>query len=69
MTRDEILDNLWGVDYVAESNVVDRHIRNLRIKLQNRSCQQRYIATVPGHGYRFERADGDTPSIPSSRAG
>lgn len=35
LTRDEILDNLWGADYVAESNVVDRHIRNLRIKLQN----------------------------------
>ena len=28
MTRDEILDNLWGVDFMAESNVVDRHIRN-----------------------------------------
>jgi DNA-binding response OmpR family regulator len=53
LTRDEILDNLWGADYVAESNVVDRHIRNLRIKLQNHSRQRRYIATVPGRGYRF----------------
>ena len=35
LTRDEILDHLWGVDYVAESNVVDRHVRNLRAKLQN----------------------------------
>ena len=34
MTRDEILDHLWGVDFVA-SNVVDRHVRNLRAKLQN----------------------------------
>ena len=53
LTRDEILDHLWGVDYVAESNVVDRHIRNLRIKLQNHSRRPRYIATVPGRGYRF----------------
>ena len=53
LTRDEILDNLWGADYVAESNVVDRHIRNLRMKLQNHSRQRRYIATVPGRGYRF----------------
>jgi DNA-binding response OmpR family regulator len=30
MTRDEILDHLWGVDFVAESNVVDRHVRILR---------------------------------------
>jgi DNA-binding response OmpR family regulator len=35
VTRDEILDALWGVDYVSESNVVDRHVRNLRVKLQN----------------------------------
>jgi DNA-binding response OmpR family regulator len=53
LTRDEILDSLWGADYVASSNIVDRHIRNLRIKLQNHSCQRRYIATVPGRGYRF----------------
>jgi DNA-binding response OmpR family regulator len=52
LTRDEILDYLWGADYVAQSNVVDRHIRNLRVKLQNHS-RWRYIATVPGHGYRF----------------
>jgi len=54
LTRDEILDHLWGADYVAGSNVVDRHIHNLRVKLQNHSKRQRYIATVPGRGYRFE---------------
>lgn len=53
MTRDEILDYLWGADYVAESNIVDRHIRNLRVKLQNHSGRRRYIVTVPGRGYRF----------------
>lgn len=53
LTRDEILNYLWGVDYVAESNVVDRHIRNLRIKLQNHSRRPRYIVTVHGRGYRF----------------
>ena len=53
LTRDEILDHLWGVDYAAESNVVDRHVRNLRAKLQNSWRRPRYIATVPGQGYRF----------------
>jgi DNA-binding response OmpR family regulator len=53
LTRDEILDYLWGADYVAQSNVVDRHIRNLRVKLQNNPERPRYIATVPGRGYRF----------------
>lgn len=66
LTRDEILDALWGVDFVADSNVVDRHVRNLRIKLQNDWRRPRYIETVPGRGYRFvpttadEGDEGDT---------
>ena len=37
LTRQEILDAVWATDFVAESNVVIRHIRSLRIKLQNDS--------------------------------
>ena len=69
VTRDEILDGVWGTDFVAESNVVDRHIRSLRIKLQNGYRDPRFIATVPGMGCRFiptfsnegwtSRRDGD----------
>ena len=67
LTRDEILDALWGVDYLADSNVVDRHIRNLRAKLQNNWRRPRYIATVPGRGYRFIPTDtGDGPTLPST---
>ena len=51
--RDEILDALWGVDFVTESNIVDRHVRGLRAKLQNDWRRPRFIATVPGQGYRF----------------
>jgi DNA-binding response OmpR family regulator len=53
LTRDEILDALWGMDFAAESNVVDRHIRALRGKLQDDWHKPRFIATVPGRGYRF----------------
>lgn len=53
VTRDEILDAIWGPDFVAESNIVDRHVRSLRIKLQNDYRHPRFIATVPGKGYRF----------------
>src|SRR5689334_16966330 len=53
VTREQILDTIWGTDFVAESNIVDRHIRSLRIKLQNDYRHRRFIATVPGHGYRF----------------
>jgi len=67
LTRDEILDALWGVDFVADSNVVDRHVRNLRIKLQNDWRRPRYISTVPGRGYRFlptTADEGDTAPPP-----
>lgn len=53
VTREEILDSVWGTDFVAESNIVDRHIRSLRIKLQNDYRRPRFIETVPGKGYRF----------------
>jgi DNA-binding response OmpR family regulator len=53
VTREEILDAIWGTDFVAESNIVDRHVRSLRIKLQNDYRQPRFIATVSGQGYRF----------------
>jgi DNA-binding response OmpR family regulator len=52
VTRKEILHVIWGAD-VGESNVVDRHIRSLRIKLQNDYRHPRFIATVPREGYRF----------------
>jgi two-component system KDP operon response regulator KdpE len=53
LTREQILDALWGTDFVIESNVVDRHVRALRAKLQNDWHKPRYIETVPGAGYRF----------------
>jgi DNA-binding response OmpR family regulator len=53
VTREEILDAVWGTDFLAESNIVDRHIRSLRIKLQDDYRHPRFIATVPGKGYRF----------------
>ncbi len=53
VTREEVLDAIWGTDFVAESNIVDRHVRSLRVKLQNDYRKPRFIATVPGKGYRF----------------
>jgi DNA-binding response OmpR family regulator len=62
VSRDEILDALWGVDFVAESNVVDRHVRGLRAKLQNDWRRPRFIATVPGKGYRFIPVMSELPA-------
>jgi two-component system alkaline phosphatase synthesis response regulator PhoP len=64
LTRDEILNHVWGADFIAESNVVDRHVRTLRAKLRDDWRRPRYIATVPGRGYRFVRPSGDGGSQP-----
>jgi DNA-binding response OmpR family regulator len=53
VSREEILDGIRGTDFVAESNIVDRRIRSLRIKLRDDYRHPRFIATVPREGYRF----------------
>ena len=53
VSREEILDTIWGTDFVAESSIVDRHIRRLRLKLHDDYRHPRFIATVRGEGYRF----------------
>ena len=53
VSREEILDAIWGTDFVAESNIVDRHVRSLRVKLQNDYRNPRFIETVRNEGYRF----------------
>jgi len=63
VTCEEILDALGGVDYVAESNIVDRQIRNLRKRLHDDWREPRFIATVPGHGYCFYK-----PSLLTQKA-
>ncbi|GAA0076682.1 response regulator transcription factor [Clostridium sp. CTA-5] len=51
LSREQILDKVWGYDYYGDLRTVDTHINRLRIKLDSKS---NYIHTVRGYGYRFE---------------
>lgn len=51
LTREQILDEVWGYDYYGDFRTVDTHIKRLRIKLDEKS---NLIQTVRGIGYRFE---------------
>jgi DNA-binding response OmpR family regulator len=53
-TRDQILERVWGHDYVGESRTVDVHIRWLREKIQSYPNSPQGIITIRGVGYRFE---------------
>jgi two-component system alkaline phosphatase synthesis response regulator PhoP len=50
LSREQLLENVWGHDYFGELRVVDVHIGHIRQKLGD----DRYISTVRGVGYRFE---------------
>jgi two-component system alkaline phosphatase synthesis response regulator PhoP len=53
MTRDFLLDKIWGYEYIGETRTVDVHIRHLRQKLEEDDKNPRYIETIRGIGYRF----------------
>ncbi len=55
LSRDLILNRVWGFDYVGDSHTVDVHIRWLREKIEEDPSSPKRITTVRGVGYRFER--------------
>ena len=52
-TRDQLMDAVWGYDFVADTSTVTVHIRRLREKIEPDPSQPRYIETVWGMGYRW----------------
>ena len=54
LTRDMLLETVWGYDYGGETRTVDVHIRRLRQKMNEDPSSPRYIHTVHGVGYKVE---------------
>jgi len=55
--RDEILNLIWGYDFVGDSKIVDVNIRRLRAKIEEDPSKPEYIETVWGLGYRWKNQD------------
>lgn len=55
LSRNEILDYVWGKNYFGEIKTVDVHVRRLREKIDDDSTNPKYIETVWGYGYRWRR--------------
>ena len=53
LSREEILDMVWGRDYFGELKIVDVNIRRLRLKIEDNVQNPTYITTVWGYGYRW----------------
>jgi two-component system alkaline phosphatase synthesis response regulator PhoP len=57
LTRETLLDKIWGYEYIGETRTVDVHIRYLRKKIEEDDKNPRFIETIRGVGYRFNPAE------------
>jgi len=53
-TRDFLLEQLWGYDYLGDTRTVDVHMRRLRQKIEEDAANPRFLKTVHGIGYKFQ---------------
>ena len=53
VSRDRLLEKVWGGDYFGSDHVIDVHVANLRKKIETDPSDPRYVQTVRGVGYRF----------------
>lgn len=53
LSRDQLLERVWGYDYLGDSRLVDAHVRRLRVKIEDHPDEPRLILTVRGIGYRL----------------
>ena len=60
MTRDELLDEVWGYDLYPTTRTVDNHIAQLRSKIEKNPAAPRYLVTVHGIGYKLTLAEEKT---------
>ncbi len=54
LTRGQLIDRVWGSDYVGDTKTLDVHVKRLRAKLEPDPSSPRYLITVRGLGYKFE---------------
>ncbi len=54
LTRGQLIDRVWGADYVGDTKTLDVHVKRLRSKIEPQPSTPRHIVTVRGLGYKFE---------------
>ena len=57
LARMQLIDRVWGADYVGDTKTLDVHIKRLRAKIETDPGNPRHIITVRGLGYKFEPGD------------
>ena len=64
LTRDQLIDKVWGSDYFGDTKTLDVHVKRLRAKVESDPSNPARIVTIRGLGYKYER-----PGVSAPRAG
>ncbi len=59
LSREKLLNGVWGYDYVGQTRMIDMHVSHLREKLEPDPKKPKYIETLRGFGYRFNGEPDD----------
>ena len=54
LTRGQLIDRIWGADYVGDTKTLDVHVKRLRSKIEEQPSRPKHLVTVRGLGYKFE---------------
>jgi two-component system, OmpR family, response regulator RegX3 len=56
LTRGQLIDRVWGADYVGDTKTLDVHVKRLRAKIEDDPANPQHLVTVRGLGYKYEAA-------------
>ena len=55
LTRGQLIDRIWGADYVGDTKTLDVHVKRLRSKIEEQPSRPQHLVTVRGLGYKFDQ--------------
>jgi len=55
MTRETLIDRVWGTDYFGDTKTLDVHIKRLRAKVEKDPADPQLVVTIRGLGYKYEK--------------
>ena len=55
MTRETLIDRVWGTDYFGDTKTLDVHVKRLRAKIEKEPAEPQLVVTIRGLGYKYEK--------------
>ena len=55
LTRETLIDRVWGTDYFGDTKTLDVHVKRLRAKIEKEPAEPQLVVTIRGLGYKYEK--------------